>query len=116
MTKWFLILLLAAAHFIICGATARAQNRPWLGICFDGRLSQAAPIAVRAWSAVGPVRSIHGPAVKAGILVGDSIALLDGQRVIDLHDLFCKFAKKRPGDVVNLVVLRNGQSLTVSAT
>ncbi len=51
------------------------------------------------------------PAAKAGILPGDILRAINGQRIINLRQLLMNLFQHRPGDLVKLHLTRNGQSI-----
>jgi aminopeptidase YwaD len=58
----------------------------------------------------------ESPAAKAGLTGGDVITGFDGRPVRNLYDLTDELRSHRPGDTVTLTVLRDGESLTLTAT
>nr|WP_199923953.1 trypsin-like peptidase domain-containing protein [Streptomyces scabiei] len=57
-----------------------------------------------------------GPADRAGIRSGDVITEVDGQRVHSGDELIVKVRAHRPGDRLELTLLRNGKERTVTLT
>ncbi|MFE7839651.1 trypsin-like peptidase domain-containing protein [Streptomyces sp. NPDC057474] len=57
-----------------------------------------------------------GPADRAGIRSGDVITEVDGQRVHSGDELIVKVRAHRPGDRLELTLLRNGREQTVTLT
>ncbi|RNL72624.1 S1C family serine protease [Streptomyces sp. I6] len=57
-----------------------------------------------------------GPAAKAGIRPGDVITKVDGQRVHSGEELIVKIRAHRPGDRLELTVLRDGGERTRTVT
>jgi S1-C subfamily serine protease len=57
-----------------------------------------------------------GPALKAGISIGDLIVSFDGKPVSSADTLSGLVQARQPGDTVQVVVERNGSSRTVSVT
>jgi serine protease DegQ len=57
-----------------------------------------------------------GPAEAAGLKAGDIITEFDGNKIANSLDLVAAIRQKKPGDRVDLTVLRDGKSDTVSAT
>lgn len=55
-----------------------------------------------------------GPAARAGLLVGDVIAAVNGVKVHHCDSLLAALAERRPGDTVVLTVRRDGDLLTVT--
>ena len=56
------------------------------------------------------------PAAKAGLQRGDIITAINGKKLASETDLPATIAKQKPGDSVQLSVVRNGQEQTLSAT
>ncbi|MER6156118.1 trypsin-like peptidase domain-containing protein [Streptomyces sp. NPDC001868] len=57
-----------------------------------------------------------GPADRAGIRSGDVVTEVDGQRVHSNDELIVKVRAHRPGDRLELTLLRNGDERTVTLT
>jgi putative serine protease PepD len=57
-----------------------------------------------------------GPAATSGLLVGDVIKSIGGQRILDPTQLSTIVSNKQPGDRVSVVVERGGASRTVEVT
>ncbi|MFF5785179.1 trypsin-like peptidase domain-containing protein [Streptomyces sp. NPDC012693] len=57
-----------------------------------------------------------GPAAKAGLLPGDVITKVDGQRVHNGEELIVKIRAHRPGDRLELTLTRDGKELTKTLT
>jgi len=53
---------------------------------------------------------------KAGLKTGDVITRLNGQSVTDAGELQMLVGQKRPGDTIQLELMRNGKSMTVPVT
>ncbi|MBI1854170.1 MAG: M28 family peptidase [Planctomycetes bacterium] len=56
------------------------------------------------------------PAQAAGVHAGDLIVRFDGKPVSSLEDYMAVLRRKRPGDVVEVVVKRDGNEVTLTAT
>ncbi len=56
------------------------------------------------------------PAEKAGLVAGDVIVEFDGKPITGLHDLSYAIKDRKPGDEVEVVVMRNGKRMTFKAT
>ena len=56
------------------------------------------------------------PAGKAGLKAGDTLVEFGGQTITNLYDFTYALGNKKVGDVVAVVVQRNGQPLKVSVT
>jgi serine protease Do len=65
-----------------------------------------------------PFADVHAdsPAGRAGLKAGDVLVEFDGQAIQNLYDFTYALGKKKAGDVVAVVVQRNGQTLKVSVT
>ena len=57
-----------------------------------------------------------GPAAKAGLRAGDRITKVGGQAVKTADDVAERIATRKPGDVVEVVVQRDGDSETMKVT
>jgi len=55
----------------------------------------------------------NSPAAKAGLKQGDLLVEFDGKPIQNLYDFTYALRSKKPGDVVPVVVKRNGQDLKV---
>jgi hypothetical protein len=60
--------------------------------------------------------SAGSPAEKAGAMKGDVIVEFDGMPIKDIYAYTDALAKHKPGDVVQVVVMRDGQRVTLTAT
>jgi S1-C subfamily serine protease len=56
------------------------------------------------------------PAGKAGLKAGDLLVEFAGAPIKNLYDFTDALGSKKPGDVVSVVVKRNGQSIKVDVT
>jgi len=57
-----------------------------------------------------------GPADKAGIKGGDVIVDMGGTRIENLYDMTYALQDHKPGETIDVVVLRNGERVTLHAT
>jgi Tol biopolymer transport system component len=57
-----------------------------------------------------------GPADKAGIKGGDTIVEMAGTRIENLYDMTYALQDHKPGETIDVVVLRNAQRVTLRAT
>ena len=55
------------------------------------------------------------PAEKAGLRAGDTIVELGGKEITDLYAYTYVLRDHKPGDEVTVVVLRNGERLSLKA-
>jgi aminopeptidase YwaD len=58
----------------------------------------------------------NSPAAKAGLKAGDLMVEFDGKPIQNLYDFTYALGAKKPGDVVVVVVKRNGQDVKVNVT
>jgi S1-C subfamily serine protease len=58
----------------------------------------------------------NSPAAKAGFKAGDLMVEFDGKPIQNLYDFTYALRGKKPGDVVVVVVKRNGQDLKANVT
>ena len=56
------------------------------------------------------------PAGKAGLKAGDLLVEFDGQAIKNLYDFTYALGTKKPGDIVPVVVQRNGQAIKANVT
>ncbi|MHB8622693.1 MAG: trypsin-like peptidase domain-containing protein [Sulfuricaulis sp.] len=88
-------------------------RRGWLGVeaqAINPQIAQALKLDNTAGVVVvGLVRG--GPAHRAGILPGDVIVSIDGKKITDAHQALVTIASRKPGDRIQLEVLRNGKPL-----
>jgi Do/DeqQ family serine protease len=97
---------------------AESVVRPWLGVRGDTVTAEIA----RSLGMTRPqgvlVSEIYdgGPGDRAGLQQGDVIIRIGGAEVNDRGGLNFNVGTRRPGDRVELGVLRNGRSLTLNAT
>jgi C-terminal processing protease CtpA/Prc len=57
-----------------------------------------------------------GPAAKAGLKAGDLMISFDGKEILSLNDYAYALRTKKPGDVVPVIVKRDGKDLKVDVT
>ena len=77
------------------------RGGPWLGVTSDPNADNAK---------IGKV-SENSPAAKAGIKAGDIITRFDGKDIDNFQDLSRLVKQKKPGDEVEVAVLREDQTL-----
>jgi Peptidase family M28/PDZ domain/PA domain len=58
----------------------------------------------------------NSPAAKAGLRGGDLMVAFDGKAIQNLNDYAYALRSKKPGDIVAVVVKRNGQNIKASVT
>jgi Zn-dependent M28 family amino/carboxypeptidase len=58
----------------------------------------------------------NSPAAKAGLKGGDLMVAFDGKPMLTLNDFVFVLRQKKPGDVVAVVVKRNGEDVRVNVT
>jgi len=56
------------------------------------------------------------PAEKAGLKAGDVITSFAGKKITGLYDLSFVLKERKPGDEVEVIVVRDGESVTLRAT
>ncbi|HVR37561.1 MAG TPA: M28 family peptidase, partial [Thermoanaerobaculia bacterium] len=57
-----------------------------------------------------------GPADKAGIRGGDTIVSMAGTKIENLYDMTYALQDHKPGETIDVVVIRNGEHVTLHAT
>ena len=105
---------LVAEQIVSRGEVARG----WIGLGLqdiDGPLAEALRIAPNAGAMVSRVEP-GTPAARAGLMAGDVITQLDGRTTAQGHDVVREITARRPGERIELTVLREGQSRRVSVT
>jgi len=53
---------------------------------------------------------------KAGVRAGDRLVRWNGQQIIDIYGMMDQLSKHRPGDVIELLVIRDGAEVTLKPT
>ncbi|MFF7201571.1 trypsin-like peptidase domain-containing protein [Streptomyces sp. NPDC008141] len=95
--------------------TGKATH-PVIGVSLDMKYSgDGARVGEKGKDGSGSV-SAGGPAAKAGIKAGDVITKVDGQRVHSGEELIVKIRSHRPGDRLELTVVRAGKERTMTLT
>ena len=85
-----------------------SAGRPWLGLQTVSQMGNSGATVL--------VVDSGGPAQRAGLQPGDVITQVDGQPITNPGVLDAAIAAKQPGQQVQLVVNRYGQSLVLYAT
>jgi putative serine protease PepD len=89
--------------------------RPVLGVRFDMAYGgDGARVARSGSRRDGEPVVPGGPAEKAGLEPGDVVTAVDGAGVHSAEELIVKVRGRRPGDVLELTVRRDGRTRTVS--
>jgi serine protease Do len=101
-------------------------ERPYLGVVYVPLTSDIAKqysltteqgAYIPLSSQVGQDSVVDGdPAAKAGITEGDIITKVSGEAVDDKHSLTSRLGKHRPGEKVDLTIIRDGKERTIEVT
>ncbi|MEV7087223.1 trypsin-like peptidase domain-containing protein [Streptomyces sp. NPDC093085] len=92
--------------------TGKATH-PVIGVSLDMEFTgDGAKVAEKAAGGGGAVTS-GGPGAKAGIRPGDIITAVNGQRVHSGEELIVKIRAHRPGDQLELTLVRDGDERTL---
>ncbi|MEV6787296.1 trypsin-like peptidase domain-containing protein [Streptomyces sp. NPDC051098] len=95
--------------------TGKATH-PVIGVSLDMKYTgDGARVGEKGKDGSGSV-SAGGPAAKAGVKAGDVITKVDGQRVHSGEELIVKIRSHRPGDRLELTVVRAGKERTMTLT
>lgn len=98
------------------GAGGDQVRKVWMGVeCSDLDGPTALALKVPGGTMVDRVRP-GSPAEQAGLTAGDVIVGIDGRPVTSLAMLLATLAEHRPGDVVSLDVVREGQRRAMPVT
>ncbi|MEU2262556.1 trypsin-like peptidase domain-containing protein [Streptomyces sp. NPDC019645] len=95
--------------------TGKATH-PVIGVSLDMQYSGDGARVGEEGKDGAPSVTAGGPAAKAGIRPGDVITKVDGQRVHNGEELIVKIRAHRPGDRLDLTVLRDGKEQTRAVT
>ena len=99
--------------------------RPWVGVYFsmvDQQIAAELDLPVDEGALIGegpngaPAVFAGSPGEAAGLQAGDIITNVAGRQVDEAHDLITLLLPYRPGDVVDLTVVRGGEELTIPVT
>jgi serine protease Do len=92
-------------------------RRGWLGVRIQDVTDDMAEALELADAAGAMVTDVpDGPAKDAGILAGDVIMTFDGRDIVDTRQLVRVVANTAVGKAVDVVVLREGDEVTLSVT
>ncbi|WP_406273052.1 trypsin-like peptidase domain-containing protein [Streptomyces sp. NBC_00191] len=95
--------------------TGRATH-PVIGVSLDMKYTgDGARVGEKSKDGT-PSVSPKGPSAKAGIKPGDVITKVDGQRVHSGEELIVKIRSHRPGDRLELTLVRGGRERTLTLT
>jgi len=96
---------------------ATAVVRPWLGVKGEGVTAEVARDLGLARPQGLVVSQVYagGPGDRAGLRTGDIITAIDGAEVNDQGGLNFRVGTKAPNDTVQLTVMRNRRSQTLTA-
>ncbi|MFD8969105.1 S1C family serine protease [Streptomyces sp. NPDC059568] len=93
--------------------TGKATH-PVIGVSLDMEYAgDGARVGTKAADG-GPAVTSGGPGAKAGIQAGDVITEVDGRRVHSGEELIVKIRAHRPGDRLELTLLRGGRERTLT--
>ncbi|MFD9973983.1 trypsin-like peptidase domain-containing protein [Streptomyces sp. NPDC059017] len=95
--------------------TGKATH-PVIGVSLDMEYSGDGARVAEKGKDGAPSVTAGGPAAKAGIRPGDVITKVDGQRVHSGEELIVKIRAHRPGDRLELTVLRDGKERSRAVT
>ena len=96
----------------------KALVPPWLGISGQGLTAETAKqhnIAASEGVLMGEAVA-GGPAAKAGLKAKDVITAVDDTKVKSVEEIVAYLDSKRPGDVVGVTAIRDGQELRFDVT
>ncbi|MFD7404848.1 trypsin-like peptidase domain-containing protein [Streptomyces sp. NPDC059866] len=94
-------------------STGRATH-PVIGVTLDMNYTGDGARVGTKGNDGGPPVTRNGPGDKAGIEPGDVITEVDGQRIHSGEELIVKTRAHRPGDRLQLTVVRDGKERTIS--
>ena len=107
-------LLSILALMLVC-APVQADDLPWIGIAIE-EVDSNHHLKELGWSSGAAVIFLYGsgPASSAGILSGDIVVELDGTPIENAQGLICSIARRSPGDLVGLTIVRGTEVRYVS--
>jgi serine protease Do len=91
-------------------------TRGWLGVQIQPVTDEIAE-SMRLTGAKGALVSDvtdNSPAAKAGVRTGDTVVSVNGTEIVEPKDLARRIAQIKPGEPVDLTVIRDGKPTTVS--
>src|SRR5581483_1533275 len=93
-------------------------SRGYLGITLQNLTAENAPLLGVKSEKGAVVADVtpNGPGAKAGLKAGDVITGFNGKAVQGMEDLTMDVVAEAPGSTVTLDVVRNGQSMKMTAT
>ena len=92
--------------------------RPWLGVGLQDLtedLAKSFNLKEKQGALISQVYE-GSPAEKAGLRVGDVIVEMDGKKVQNSQDVVREVLKKKVGEKIRFVIIREGKSTNVSVT
>jgi len=92
--------------------------RPWVGIGLQDITSDLMKFFNLKEKEGALISQVYGgsPAEKAGLKVGDVVTEIDGAKIKNSQDVVREVLKKKVGQKVNFVMLREGKRLDISVT
>lgn len=94
-------------------------SRPYLGIyMIDVDPERGRSLTLPSHPVAVKVERVatDGPGDKAGILVNDTIASIDGKPIVSSLDVRRSIRDRRPGDVISIGLIRNDQKIELKLT
>jgi S1-C subfamily serine protease len=110
-----LAVLAFAGAALSTAALGQATNWPWLGVVIsDISAVQAEILGGRDSGSLVTSVENASPALAAGMRRYDLILAMDGHPAANARELTCLIQGRRPGDVVQLTVVRAGRQQAVT--
>jgi S1-C subfamily serine protease len=119
MYKRFIVVAAAAWILAVLPGISRAQDRESSTRskgAFLGIAAESTPQGAQHEGATVRDVTANGPAARAGLKRGDIITKVDDKDIHDFEDLLNALSQHRPGQKVDLEVMRNGQPKELSVT
>jgi hypothetical protein len=111
-----LLFALLVCATVVCERSAYAHTRPWLGVDICNITTQhPLQLATTAGAYVQLVRE-GSPASSAGVETADILISIDDGLVSGAEDPVCAVARRVPGSLVRLVLIRDGTLRVTVAT